>query len=337
VSTLAHVLSRSTGVRRLDPGVPLHVEHAVVELATADDVASGLAHVAAMIRRGLGAARVEWWAPDDYGAPELVAAAGDGCGRRRRFTLGAAGTVVVLGGSAYPDLASLLAPVLPIVRRRRAEERLARTTVQLARRNEALEDFAALVAHELKTPLHAALVEDHPSRSVQQALELVDTLLEAAHSTSAEGTFASAAEPLELAVGDLGAAGIEITAELGTHLPLPGGALRVILRNLLANALAAGGRCIRVSTERSAGSWLLVVDDDGVGLGDVDGYAGGSGLGLALSRRIAARYDGVIELTPRDSGGTRATLALGKAAYDFAITSTGMPTSANRYVHCATV
>ena len=107
----------------------------------------------------------------------------------------------------------------------------------------------------------------------------------------------------------------------------------MILRNLLANALAAGGRCIRVSTERSAGSWLLVVDDDGVGLG----YAGGSGLGLALSRRIAARYDGVIELTPRDSGGTHATLALGNAAYDFAITSTGMPTSANRYVHCATV
>jgi signal transduction histidine kinase len=37
--------------------------------------------------------------------------------------------------------------------------------VQLTRRNEALEDFAALVAHELKTPLQAALFADDPRRS----------------------------------------------------------------------------------------------------------------------------------------------------------------------------
>ncbi len=59
---------------------------------------------------------------------------------------------------------------------------------------------------------------------------------------------------------------------------------------------------------RSLRSWRLLVDDDGVGLAEVDRYAAGSGLGLSLCRRIAARFGGVLELAPRPSGGTRATL-----------------------------
>jgi signal transduction histidine kinase len=57
----------------------------------------------------------------------------------------------------------------------------------------------------------------------------------------------------------------------------------------------------------------LLVDDDGVGLEDVAGYAGGSGIGLSLSRRIASRFGGVLELAPRSTGGTRATLAFAGA------------------------
>jgi signal transduction histidine kinase len=64
---------------------------------------------------------------------------------------------------------------------------------------------------------------------------------------------------------------------------------------------------------RSPRSWRLLVDDDGVGLGDVDGYAGGSGLGLSLSGRIAGRFGGVLGLVPRPSGGTRATLEFEEA------------------------
>jgi len=183
---------------------------------------------------------------------------------------------------------------------------------QLARQNEALEDFAALVAHELKTPLLAALAADDPSGSVEEALDLVDELLEAAQDTSSERPFASVADGLDQVLRELGVE-VEVTSDLTTTLPLPPGPLRVILRNLLANAAAAGARHVHVSAGRSARSWRLVVDDDGVGLEGAEQYVAGSGLGLSLCRRIAARFGGVLTLAALPSGGTRATLELAEA------------------------
>jgi signal transduction histidine kinase len=87
----------------------------------------------------------------------------------------------------------------------------------------------------------------------------------------------------------------------------------VILRNLLSNAVAAGAHHVHVTTAESSRSSRLLVDDDGVGLADVDHYARGSGLGLSLSRRIAGRFGGVLELAPRPSGGTRALLEFTEA------------------------
>jgi signal transduction histidine kinase len=283
----------------------------VLELATADDVASGMTRVVELIRAESGAAGAEWWATGDEGAVELIAEDGTAYGRGESLPLGSAGVFVLHGGRFDSRIESALTSLTPILRRRAAEERLARMTVELARRSEALEDFAALVAHELKTPLHAALVADDPGRQVEEALHLVDALLESAQKEG-ERTFASAAESLDHAVEDLGAE-IEITADLATTVPLPPEPLRVILRNLLSNAVAAGAGHVHVTAVRSPHSWRLLVDDDGVGLGDVDGYAGGSGLGLSLSRRIAGRFGGVLGLVPRPSGGTRATLEFAEA------------------------
>jgi signal transduction histidine kinase len=279
----------------------------VLEVATSDDVASGLARVVQRVRRHSGAARVEWWATGDDGVLELVAGEGRAHGRRESLPLGSVGVIAFFGGLIEPEIESALMSLTPIIRRRAAEERLARKTIQLARRNEALEDFAALVAHELKTPLHAALVADDPSGLVEEALDLVETLLESAQSESGERTFTSAAESLALAADDLHAE-VEITSDLGTTLPLPPEPLRVILRNLLSNAVAAGAKHVHVAAVSAPGSWRLLVDDDGAGLGDVDSYGAGSGIGLSLSRRIANRFGGALGLAPRHSGGTRATL-----------------------------
>jgi signal transduction histidine kinase len=288
-------------------------EHDVVlALATADDLAAGMDGVVERIYRDSGAARVEWWATDDDGALELVVSVGIGRGTRHEFPLGRAGVFVLHGGRLDPQVTSALMSVTPIVRRRAAEERLERTAIQLARRNVALEDFAALVAHELKTPLQAALVADDPSSSLEDALDLVETLLEAAQNESGEMTFASVAESLDQAVEDLHVE-VEITADLASTLPLPPGSLRVILRNLLSNAVAAGARHVHVAAARSPRAWRLLLDDDGVGLAETDRYAAGSGLGLQLCRRIAARFGGALELAPGPSGGTRATLEFAEA------------------------
>jgi len=285
----------------------------VLTLATADDVASGMDGVVERIRRDSGAARVEWWADGDDGALELVVAAGTRRGRHHELQLGHAGVFVLHGGRLDPQIESALMSLKPILRRRTAEERLARATIQLAQRNQALEDFAALVAHELKTPLQAALVADDPSAPVEEALDLVEALLEAARNEPAEPAFASVAACLDQAVEDL-RAGVEVTADTDTTMPLPPRPLRVILRNLLSNAVAAGAQNVHVAAVRSLGSWRLLVDDDGVGLAETDDYAAGSGLGLSLCRRMAARFGGVLELEARPSGGTRATLEFAEAA-----------------------
>jgi signal transduction histidine kinase len=290
------------------------LEHDIVlALATADDLAAGMDSVVERIHRDSGAARVEWWVTDDDGALELVTSVGIGRGARDELPLGRAGVLVLHGGQLDPRIVSALMAVTPIVRRRAAEERLERTAIGLARRNVALEDFAALVAHELKTPLQAALVADDPSSPLEDALDLVETLLEAAQNESAELTFASVAESLEQAVEDLHVE-VEITADLASTLPLPPGSLRVILRNLLSNAVAAGARHVHVAAARSPRTWRLLLDDDGVGLAETDRYAAGSGLGFSLCRRIAARFGGALDLAPGPSGGTRATLEFAEAA-----------------------
>jgi signal transduction histidine kinase len=310
MSSLANVIELPV---RQDFRAPDSIKHdLVLALATADDLTSGLDEVVGRIRRESGATRAEWWAEGEDGAIERVAVDGIARGGCHSVPLGPAGELVLYGGHLGGQLESALISLAPIIRRRAAEERLARTTIQLAQRNEALEDFAALVAHELKTPLQAALLADDPSRSVEDAILLVDALLEASRSQPSEKIFASVPECLEQAVEDLHVE-IEITTDAATTLPLPPAALRVILRNLLSNAIAAGATHAHVTAVGTSFSWRLFVDDDGVGLEAVDRYAAGSGLGLSLCRRIAARFGGALDLAARPSGGTRATLAFAEA------------------------
>ena len=286
------------------------LEHDVVlMLATADDLASGMRRVVERIRRDSEAAGIEWWTTGDDGLPELVAAVGTSRGVRHNVPLERAGVFVFHGALANAHVESALTSLAAIIRRRTSEERLARTTIELAQRNEALEDFAALVAHELKTPLLSARVADDPSKPVEDAILLVDALLEASRSRGDDTTYASVPECLEQAVEDLHAE-IEITADVSATLPLPTAPLRVILRNLLSNAVAAGAVHVHVTAGRSPSGTRLDVDDDGVGLAAVESYASGSGIGLSLSRRIVSRFGGVLELSARPCGGTRATLEL---------------------------
>lgn len=312
----------SAGALALDPDVvvtPIRREHAapgladqlILAVATADDVSSALKQVVAMLHRAGGAERVEWWRPErDGSSMQLETADGTGHGRRVAFPLGPLGALVVVGERSVPELASALPRLVPILRRRWTDEQLADHSGRLARRVESLEDFAALVAHELKSPLHAALLGGNAEAGVEKALELIDSLLEVARAEVAAETRTSAADCLANALKDLGPIGARVVADLPHRIPISPATLRLLMRNLVANAVAAGSQTIHVRSTASPDRWTVTVADDGVGLDGGGRYTNGSGLGLNLCRRLAERLGGELELEPRPDRGTRATLMI---------------------------
>lgn len=282
----------------------------IVAFATAADVSDGVRRVAATLQRAGAVAGAEWWAPAEKGGSlALQASEGSRCGRRTAIPIGPAGTLVVVGARSEPVVTQALTRVIPLLRRRWTEERLARHASLLARRIEALEDFAALVAHELKAPLQAALLANDAASGAVAALQLVDSVLEAVRSDDAAEGSAAPAECLRAALDDLGAVDAEVVSRLPERFPLPPAALRLVLRNFLRNAVAAGAGRIVVWGAAVPARSTLVVDDDGVGL-DASSYAVGERLGLNLCERLLARLGGDLELRSRASGGTRASVTV---------------------------
>jgi signal transduction histidine kinase len=192
-------------------------------------------------------------------------------------------------------------------------DQLAFHASRLARQNEALDDFTGIVAHELKSALLRALLSDEPRAGLSRALELVDTIMEAVRASQVDSDLVAVDQVVQQTLADLGTLNASIITSATGTFPLPSAALRLVMRNLLANALAAGARNIHISALACGTQRLLVVDDDGVGLDAKDGYATGDQIGLALCRRLVGRFGGDIELKPRSTAGTRAVISISGA------------------------
>ena len=188
------------------------------------------------------------------------------------------------------------------------EEQLTEHVARLARKTEALDDFAALVAHDVKSSLITALRDEDPREGLTRALELVDSILEAVRADQGGTGVARLADCVQQAIADLGDPRTDIVSSVTGEFPIPPDALRLILRNLLANAVAAGAERIHVSALARGDQRILVVDDDGVGLASANRYATGAQLGLRLCRRLVERCGCVLELRPRAVRGTRAVI-----------------------------
>jgi signal transduction histidine kinase len=286
-------------------------------VGAAGDVRAGLLAVFERLVDEGAAAGVQWWAPAGDGCSlRQVLSAGQAYATSRGVPLGAAGAAVLVGEHAG-GVEAMLTQVGVVVRHRWAAERLAEHAARLSRQNEALADSAALVAHDVRSALVSALVGDAPREALVRALGLVDSILEVARADAGDrrggGGVASAADCVRQAVADLGGIDAEVVTNVADEFPMPAAALRVVLRNLLANAVAAGARRIHVSGLAQGNRWVLVVDDDGVGLDAPSGYATGAQLGLALCRRLVARYAGVLELKARAVRGARAVIVLNGA------------------------
>ena len=299
-------------LRRPDLRAPLP-EDLLDTIAAADDLGAAVVEVVTQLTRTPAVDGAEWWTPADDGLSlRLELSAGDTSGARTTISIGPPGTLV-LAGEGGAGLEPTIARLRPALRRRWSEEQLATHAARLARRNEALEDCAALVAHDVRASLVYALRSDEPREGLARAIELVDSILEAVGLDDAGGGGASAADCVHQAVADLGEVGAEVVTTVTGDVPIPPAALRIVLRNLLANAVAAGAHRVHVSALGGGDRRALVVDDDGVGLGSTDGYATGAGLGVALCRRLLSRFGGLLELKPRADGGTRAVILVAGA------------------------
>jgi signal transduction histidine kinase len=188
------------------------------------------------------------------------------------------------------------------------EEQLAEHVSRLARKTEALDDFAGLVAHDVRSSLLGALRDEDPREGLTRSLELVDSILAAVRADQGATGVARLADCVQQAIADLGDSRTEIVANVTGEFPMPPDALRLVLRNLLANAVAAGAERVRVSALACGDQRMLVVDDDGLGLASTDRYATGAQLGLRMCRRLVERCGCVLELRPRDVRGTRAVI-----------------------------
>ncbi len=195
--------------------------------------------------------------------------------------------------------------------------------------------FAAAAGHELRTPLTSiritaeSLLAAYPAererlgrieRAVRTASNTLDTLMATArHDTETAAQWCNMGEQLPAwAEPYLTGAGTQVSWTIEpVTMCVPATALSVIFTNLLRNALAAAPEGhVHISLQGDR----LRVDDDGDGIDPdllehafepgIHGRAGGSGIGLYLSRLLAQRHGWKLELSNRDGGGVCAELRL---------------------------
>jgi signal transduction histidine kinase len=126
------------------------------------------------------------------------------------------------------------------------------------------------------------------------------------------------------------AQGVRIVSQLqgGIVAEVDRGALRQVLLNLLDNAVRYGppGQLVTVTTTSVGDRWTLEVTDQGPGVPaaerdrifapyyrmsrDAGGAVGGTGIGLAVVRRLVEEHRGEVRVVPADGGGSRFVVSL---------------------------
>jgi len=218
-----------------------------------------------------------------------------------------------------------------------------------ARHLTALGSMAATLAHEIRNPLGAMkgltqlaqedLPGDHKTQSLMSTVvqeaerleQLVTDLLSFARPRDPQISQFDILRALSniktVLQPKLDAAHIKLDTESSPEellIQSDESGLRQILLNVLLNAMDAtqpgGAITVRVRRDEKADALLIDVDDSGPGFGDRDPEElfqpfattkiKGTGLGLPISRRIAERLGGSLQLVGRPEGGARCTLRL---------------------------
>jgi signal transduction histidine kinase len=203
-------------------------------------------------------------------------------------------------------------------------------------RQQAERDALAEVAHELAAPLSVVagrlrgIEARDPSPEIRAARRAADELLYTSRDLLAVAR-GELERGVDMEVVDLAQLVRGVAAETpfvqvdaGPVLEVLGSPerLRQAVRNLLRNALAAGGEPsqVRVEVAGDADAVAVTVLDRGPGLppGDAETLferhrsrrAGGTGLGLSVARSIAEAHEGTLTAFPREGGGACFVLRL---------------------------
>jgi PAS domain S-box-containing protein len=200
---------------------------------------------------------------------------------------------------------------------------------ELERQTERLEEFASVVAHDLRNPLTVAIghtdvlqeeYDDEFLGRVADAHERMERLIDDLLALAREGRLVDETEPVAVAAiaddawATAATAGAELAVEAEATVEADADRLRTLFENLFRNAIDHGGDDVTVTVGDIDGDARgFYVADDGPGIPAEDretvferGYStehGGTGFGLAIVREIADAHGWSISATESDDGG----------------------------------
>lgn len=209
----------------------------------------------------------------------------------------------------------------------RVSEVLARSSANIARQLAQQRDFAADASHQLRTPLTALLMRldeiaatDDPYVAreeagiaidqVERLTKVVDELLtrsrthsDEQHRVSLDSVLAALQREWQPAFAHARRS-VRVHGERGLYVEATHSAVSQIVSTLLENSLRHGRGTVDVQARRSGPSVVLEMSDQGEGVPlslaphifERAVSSGGSGLGLALARDLAAANGGRLEL-----------------------------------------
>ena len=236
--------------------------------------------------------------------------------------------------------AVVLAAAALVLGRLASRARLAEESLERQRHLAALGEMSAVLAHEIRNPLaslkgHAQLfaesAEPGPDREradriVSEAVRLerlTGGLLDFVRSGRIERVPASPRDLLERAVHGIEPGRLAIDAESAPERwSLDPDRVQQVLTNLVTNALQASpdGERVEAAVSMDRGSLVYTIRDRGPGIpaGDeeriFDAFhttrTRGTGLGLAVAKRIVEAHGGTIEVANATGGGARFRIAI---------------------------